>query len=420
MALPGLGGGKGDEEALKPFDPRASKAVPARVPDSDADADAPIEEPERYSMGDSHFFDCLRLDQAGRGGDELPPALTPTIGLKFPLFDARIEAKYGVRNYVRLISQYFSEIDAGFGKILPKMTRGHVPLQAAISIVEMYRDAHIYDLRVRQIKNARKNEFYIRSLEPRSGHTKVARFTSDDVSLVPGYQEDVVMLVQREVLIGGKNDEIMWSLQPVAFTYHAMLRLWERGACNGQNFHLIMAEAFKRLRGVSALVELSCLLTEGKLPHYIAVPMLDGFMVVSRRDTVARSEEARWGGRRNGRGGQELRSQEEDYFVGEAYLQANGDYFTEYDCWFAATYMGANDLGGWQRSLAAEKFNELLVDVDLDHVARVRERIMRSSSKSQDMNIRIELPHLHKVMELQREMLPRPDAPDDRIHFIDF
>lgn len=419
MALPGLGG-EDHEEALKPFGPRGSEAVAAGGAGAEADTDVPLGQHERYSIGESRFFECLRLDQAGRGGDQLPPALAPTIGLKFPVFDGRIEAKYGVRNYVRMIAQFFTEIDEGFGKILQKMTRGHVPLQAAISIVDMYRDAHIYELRVRQIKSARKNEFYIRSLEPRAGRTKVARFNSDDVSLIPGYDEDVVMLIQREVLIGGKNDEIMWSLQPVAFTYHAMMRLWERGACNGQNFHLIMAEAFNRMRGVSALVELSCLLTEGVLPHYIAVPILDGFLVLSRRDTVARSEEARWGGRRNSRGGQELRSQEEGYFVGEAYLQANGEYFTEYDCWFAATYMGANDLGSWERSLAAEKFTDMLVNLDLDQVARVRERIMRSSSKSFDMNIHIEVPHPQKVMELQREMLPRPDAPDDRIHFIDF
>jgi hypothetical protein len=242
----------------------------------------------------------------------------------------------------------------------------------------------------------------------------------DQAALSSGYTEEIVMLVQREIMVGEKRDEIMWFLQPVAFTYHAMLRLWERGAGDGQTFHLMMADAFQRLRGVSALVELSCLLTKGTLPHHVAIPMLDGFIVASRRHTIVRSDDGRWGGRRNGLRAQMLNLQDEEYFIWEFPFETEGGQFTNCDRWFAATYMGANDLGGWERSLAAQRFIDMLRDVDLDHVARVREWAARPASKRPDYRFTFELPDLKEVMELQQEMLPRQDPADDRGHFVGF
>ena len=37
----------------------------------------------RYPLSDSSFYDCLAIDSYGEGGDSLPKALQPRLGLKF-------------------------------------------------------------------------------------------------------------------------------------------------------------------------------------------------------------------------------------------------------------------------------------------------------------------------------------------------
>jgi hypothetical protein len=182
-----------------------------------------------------------------------------------------------------------------------------------------------------------------------------------------------------------------------------------------------MAEAFKRLRGVSALVEL-CYLMNGEvgLPNYLAGPFIDGFFVASRRETIVHTDDARWGGMRDGAGGRLLHSQEPDHFLWEKYLNNEGQEYTTSHGWFASTYMGANDLSGWERSLAAAKFDELLDGLDLDRLARAREWALRPPHDPSISSYNLEVPDPKVVLKLQREMLPRSDPPDERIHFIKF
>jgi hypothetical protein len=419
MALPGLGK-SGDDEELKPFHDRHLHERPSAISREMPAADGSLDHMERYSISESAFFECPKFDQPGVTGAKLPPALAPRIGLKFPVFDARIEAKYGVRNYIRTIARFYEEIDEGFANAIPEMMKCRDPIKAAINIVKIYNQSHVYDCQTRILNRAGRKEVYMRSIAPRACQTVVINFEGKNFEVQEKYREDILLLMQRELLIGSNRDEIMSGVQPVAFTYHAMLRLWERGNGSGKVFHLIMAEAFRRLRGVSALVELSNLMAQGTLPHYIAVPVLDGFLIASRRDTNILSDHMRWAGKRHRKVGRMLKSREDEYFIWENYFEARQLEFTSYDAWFAVTYMGANDLSSWERSLAARNFEDLIKDLDLDQVARAREWIVRPPTKSSSLGYHLNWPDAGKVMELQREMLPRPDPPDERIHVIRF
>jgi hypothetical protein len=417
MVLPGLGL-PNDQPASKPIGGESS-AANSLPPTELREQDDPAARLDRYSISESGLFDCPKLDQSGTGGSKLPPALKPNIGLSFPVFDARIEAKYGVRNYVRTIARLYDETEQAFAKFLPDMLHAPDPVRTAIASLNIYNKAHVYDCRTRIFNRSGLKDVYIRSISPRFCKTYVLKLEDGDIDTVEGYEENIVVLMQRELLIGKNRHEIMNGVQPVAFSYHAMLRLWERGSCSGHTFHLTIADAFKRLRGVSALVEISNLQTQGSLPHYIAVPLLDGFLIASRRNTNMLSGEMRWGGKRDRKGGRMLRGREDKCFIWEHYFEGVDKQFTSFDCWIAVTYLGANDLSGWERSLAAQNFSALLEDVDLDHVARAREWIVRPPGPS-DSDYHLNWPDPKKVMELQREMLPRPDPPDERVHFIRF
>lgn len=418
MVLPGLG--KPPEEvALKTFDVEAHEPAikwPAQNPPNKSD---PMADHDCYSIRESGLFNCPKLDQPGREV-KLPPSLQPKIALKFPVFDARLEPKYGVKNYIRTIANFYEEAEKKFSDFLPKMLNTRDPVKAAIGSLGILSDTHVYDCRTNILSRLGRKEIYIRSLTPRHCETYVTKFDADEQNdALDVYSEGILLLMQRELLLGSNRQEIMKSVQPVAFSYHAMLRLWERGRCSGNSFHLVMAEAFKRLRGISALVEVSSLQIGASLPHYIAAPLLDGFLIVSRRNTNMLSGEMRWGGRRVRKGGRMLRDREDEYFIWEHYFDSEDRQFTSYDCWFAVTYMGANDLSGWERSLAAQNFSALLEGVDLDHIARAREWIVRPPEPSGSI-YHLNWPDPQKVMELQREMLPRPDPPDERVHFIRF
>ncbi|MBY6014079.1 hypothetical protein KUV75_04080 [Qipengyuania gaetbuli] len=340
--------------------------------------------------------------------------------MKFPTFEAHLEAKYGVRNYMRQISQFYDEIDSNLSRIIFRMRPDEDLLRKAIPILKMYSEAHIYDLQVRRTKRGRNKAIYIRSLEPRLGTTVVGKFAGDEVEIGSEYQEQIIALVQRELLLGSNADETICAVQPVAFTYHAMLRLWERGSGNGQTFHLFMADIFKRLRGVAALVELSHLAVRGTLPNYIAVPFLDGFVIASKRDTNINSTAMRWGIKRSKKGVRILQFKEENHFIWESYFSIGEVDITTFEGWFAVTYMGANDLSGWERSQAAHAFDRLMQDLDLDEVARMREWLTRPAPEGDLGKYCSNLPDPKRVLALQEEMIPRSDPPDERFHFIRF
>lgn len=372
----------------------------------------------RYTIAESGFFDCLSIDQFGRECAPLPPALLPTIGLKFRTFDAKLEAKYGVRNYRREIAGYYEELDKALGAMIPGLVTSRDPLGAAIAIVRMYSEAHVFDVQVRRTKRAARQRVYIRSLEPRVGVSRVIRPDLDDIEDKLGYEDDLVVLAQRELLVGNNAVETMLAVQPLGFTYHAMLRLWDRGRADGQNFHAIMADACGRLRGVTALVELCHIVLGTQVPSQIAVPMLDGFLVASRRQILVETDEWRWGFKRKRRWFGRLNPWDEAYFPEETCHDAKGAKLTNRACWIAATFMGANDIGAWERVAASNRFAALIEGVNLDIAARIREALFLSGLDPGALHTQAGFPDPRKLVALQWEMLPQAENADERWHLL--
>lgn len=420
MVLPGLGqdGGEGeDDHTFAPADFMSSS--PRCAFSSRLEADE-VDGLGQYTIAESSFLDCLEIDQAGVDRVPLPPALTPEIGLKFRTFEARIEAKYGVRNYLREMARSFDEIDESIAALIPDIMGDRDPLGAAMAVVRMYNEAHVYDVQVRREKKQGRQKIYFRNLEPRTCATRVIQPNLKNFEIVQDYEEGLLLLAQREILLGKKAAEAFWNLQPVAITYHALLRLWHRGGGDGKTFHALIASAFKRLRGATALIEICHLASKRPLPSHAAVPFLDGFIVASLRITMAESSQTKWGFRREKDSAAVMNSQDEKHFSFEGYLEAQGEQMTIRDSWFAVTFMNANDIGAWERVVAARHFDELIEGLNLDEIARYLEWVGRSLNKPFPQGYDLQIPDPEKVIKLQAEMLPRTDVRDERWHLLRF
>lgn len=337
--------------------------------------------------------------------DSLPNALKAQALIQFTSHDTNIGPKYGVRDYHRQIKRSHHDVintvlDKSSVQLLLKP-----PISVAIDFIQKLKQVYTYEVRIHFSKRATGAHTEITTVSPSS-------ITMTSVSDDQIFYEDVVTLWRNDISIIGKNFECVTSMLPYMFTNHALERLWSRAALDGAIFHQVMAEAYLTLREHLTLVLLAHYVRDITPPSHVAVPFMNGMLILSRRRTVIPAEGKRQGLQytRSSRGGMSTLDSIAEGLHYEYPLQS----LLIGNEWFCATYMHAKDIVNPQRMAGADRHETVTADMDLTLFPYLYEQAF--VPEREQVRQMIDDETARQIVLAQDDMLPRKDPFNDRYY----
>ncbi len=393
----------------------SSSAWPANI-DLDRVSDV-LAEISRYSIEQSKFYDIHVVATAGDGSEKLPAALQVHDRTSLSVAQSDVGAKYGIRNYIRIAADEGSAIQRELmNNSIKAVGTKNSAISHAQAIVKMMNRSYLLERSIRGNGRGTRREFSLACTSAHPAHCKV-RKASKTYEGLDDHGENILFATRSQVAVGHGLHEILNEISDIAFSQHALERIWERSDKRHSNFHMALVDAYASLQESVATVVVAAWQNRQPLPAYVAAPFLGGMIIASMRLFYVPSSTNRYGFRTTGRRNSALTLTEDVQFPYESYaLESLGelDMVTERPIFVGATYMGENDIGNLGRLKATHDFAALLSKEDAAmRVRQFRELFMQGVITSDDESLVMDA---DRILDLQRVMLHRDDPADDRIY----
>ena len=338
--------------------------------------------------------------------ERLPKALHARAKIIFTPHGANIGAKYGVKDYFRQISTtQIGQQSLCLKIILDAQRAKALPINTMMRLLQELQKRYVYEINVDYQKHHHRPQGEIVTLAPIALNMTV--FKEDET-----YQEQVAMLSTEHMQIRRKDAEHINTMLPYGFTEHALKRLWERASLNGDLFHQKMADAFRVMRDRIAMAYIAYVGEGLPVPSYLAIPFDNGIIIAGKRGCWTEKMQRRYGYKVSHHDIQLL--SDGSSLFGEA-RKAHDDYpYIGSVDWLASTYMSGKDISNYRRLEAADEYEKWSEGISEGVMPYLCERFQPAGQDEIDQW----MPHSsrRRYIELQAQMQPRLDPPDERVY----
>lgn len=374
-----------------------------------------------YAPEESVFFNLLSL----RSWDDAKSSKLPILEAgegpeqRRPLCD--VGPKYGVKAFVKELRTWRRDLHAHLKWATKLHYAKSKPVTMLTTLMRRIQQDFSLEIDVRQRQNGGRREFVVNRVYPATmkaivfpSATALSKELKETGSLEGYHFENVFVPTEARYHITENTFEWWISTSVTCMTQHAMERLWARSDHRHNDYDAAIRELYRRVRAAAALMGFATSSTGAPPANYLAVPIFEGFAVLSVRKVGLQDTLNREGGRLTKRGPVEMKRRSEESFPYELHADEAPVVFK--DMVFVATYMGASDVGDTRRIDAAREFASLLERPDIDELVVCMDQSTHAPIEPGTMPLKDFDPD--RIIALQKLMLPRTDPRDERLYLL--